>query len=88
MVAAGLNRLQIGIESADREMLKTYRKNITPEMVETVVKAAYDAGVQQVFGAILVGGPFENRGHIEKNNKLLRKAAAAGAGMMKSRPVS
>ncbi len=86
MVAAGLNRLQIGIESADREMLKTYRKNITPEMVETVVKAAYDAGVQQVFGAILVGGPFENRGHIEKNKAFCAKLLRLGPGMMEIAP--
>ncbi len=86
MVAAGLNRLQIGIESADREMLKIYRKNLAPEMVETVVKAAYDAGVQQVFGALLVGGPFENREHIEKNKSFAAKLMHLGPGMMEIAP--
>ncbi len=86
MVAAGLDRLQIGIESADQEMLKIYRKNITPEMVETVVKAAYDAGVQQVFGALLVGGPFENREHIEKNKAFAAKLMRLGPGMMEIAP--
>ncbi|ATW23939.1 B12-binding domain-containing radical SAM protein [Candidatus Formimonas warabiya] len=86
MVAAGLNRLQIGIESADKAMLKIYRKNISPEMVETVVKAAYDAGVQQVFGALLVGGPFENREHIEKNKAFAAKLLRLGPGMMEIAP--
>lgn len=86
MVAAGLNRLQIGIESVDQEMLKIYRKNISPEMVEIVVKAAYDAGVQQVFGALLVGGPFENREHIEKNKAFGAKLLRLGPGMMEIAP--
>ncbi|WP_186843717.1 B12-binding domain-containing radical SAM protein [Acetobacterium tundrae] len=86
MVDAGLNRLQIGIESADKDMLKIYRKNISPEMVETVVKAAYDAGVQQVFGALLVGGPFENREHIEKNKAFGAKLLRLGPGMMEIAP--
>ncbi|SMC90200.1 B12-binding domain-containing radical SAM protein [Sporomusa malonica] len=86
MVAAGLNRLQIGIETADEEMLKIYRKNISPEMVETVVRAAYDAGVQQVFGALLVGGPFENREHIEKNKAFGARLLRLGPGMMEIAP--
>ncbi|MBP7175147.1 MAG: radical SAM protein [Thermoclostridium sp.] len=86
MVAAGLNRLQIGIESADKEMLKVYKKNISPEMVETVVKAAFDAGVQQVFGALLVGGPFENREHIEKNKKFAARLLRLGPGMVEISP--
>jgi radical SAM superfamily enzyme YgiQ (UPF0313 family) len=86
MVAAGLNRLQIGIETVDKEMLKIYRKNISPEMVETVVKAAFDAGVQQVFGALLVGGPFENREHIEKNKAFGAKLLRLGPGMMEIAP--
>jgi radical SAM superfamily enzyme YgiQ (UPF0313 family) len=86
MVAAGLNRLQIGIETVDKEMLKIYRKNISPEMVEIVVKAAYDAGVQQVFGALLVGGPFENREHIEKNKAFGAKLLRLGPGMMEIAP--
>ncbi|WP_303870954.1 radical SAM protein [Acetobacterium wieringae] len=86
MVDAGLNRLQIGIETVDKEMLKVYRKNISPEMVETVVKAAYDAGVQQVFGALLVGGPIENREHIEKNKAFGAKLLRLGPGMMEIAP--
>ncbi|KNZ41880.1 B12-binding domain-containing radical SAM protein [Acetobacterium bakii] len=86
MVDAGLNRLQIGIESVDKDMLKVYRKNISPEMVEIVVKAAYDAGVQQVFGALLVGGPFENREHIEKNKAFGAKLLRLGPGMMEIAP--
>jgi len=86
MVDAGLNRLQIGIESVDREMLEIYRKNLAPEMVETVVKAAYDAGVQQVFGALLVGGPFENREHIEKNKAFGARLLRLGPGMMELSP--
>jgi len=86
MVEAGLNRLQIGIETVDKDMLKIYRKNISPEMVETVVKAAYDAGVQHVFGALLVGGPFENREHIEKNKAFAAKLLRLGPGVMEIAP--
>ncbi|MDR1885686.1 MAG: radical SAM protein, partial [Synergistaceae bacterium] len=86
MVDAGLDRLQIGIESADPEMLRVYRKNITPEMVLSVVEAAYSAGLNNMFGAILVGGPFENRGHIEKNMAYLERLLRAAPGMIEVVP--
>ncbi|HEY5556848.1 radical SAM protein [Acetobacterium sp.] len=71
MVDAGLNRIQIGIESVDKDMLKIYLKNISPEMVETVVKAAYDAGVQQFFGALLVVGDPLKTGNILRRTRPL-----------------
>ncbi|WKY44655.1 radical SAM protein [Eubacteriaceae bacterium ES2] len=86
LVEAGMNRLQIGIETADPEMLKIYRKNISPEMVKKVVKASYEAGVSQVFGALLVGGPFENRQHIEKNKAYGAELLRLGPGMMEIAP--
>ncbi|WKY47603.1 radical SAM protein [Eubacteriaceae bacterium ES3] len=86
LVDAGMNRLQIGIETADQEMLKIYRKNISPEMVKTVVKACYEAGVSQVFGALIVGGPFENREHIEKNIAYGAELLRLGPGMMEISP--
>jgi radical SAM superfamily enzyme YgiQ (UPF0313 family) len=86
MKDSGIIRIQIGIESADPEMLRVYRKNITPEMVERVVSEAYRVGIESMFGAILVGGPFENKKHIEKNMAFAERLLRLAPGMMEVSP--
>ncbi len=86
MVASGLKHLQVGIESADAEMIRLYRKPLTAGMVERVVKNAYDSGVPVVFGAFLLGGPFENRDHIEANKRFAEKLFRLAPGVMQLAP--
>lgn len=82
LAKSGLVRIQIGIESGDPEMLHLYHKPINPQKVEQVVKAAFDAGIPQIFGVILVGGPFENRQHIEINKEFMEKLMRLAPGVL------
>lgn len=82
MVDAGLSRMQIGIESGDPDILALYEKKLTPDMVRTVVKAAYDAGLPSMVGPLLVGAPFENRAHVEREVKWVEELIRLAPGMI------
>lgn len=86
MVEAGLLRLQIGIESGDDKILKIYQKNLTTEMVKRVVKIAYDAGVSQMPGPLLIGAPFENKAHIEREKEYAEELIRLAPGMIEIPP--
>jgi len=58
MVEAGLLRIQLGIESGVQRVLDAYRKNTTPEEIKEVVAACRDAGIQQIYGNIILGSAF------------------------------
>lgn len=61
MVRAGVARIQIGVESADRDVLRGYNKlNVKPEVVERVVKAFHEAGLPSIYGGFMLGGPRES----------------------------
>jgi anaerobic magnesium-protoporphyrin IX monomethyl ester cyclase len=62
MVEAGLVRLQVGIESGDRHVLNLYNKHITPELLEEFMARAFQAGLPQIVGNIIIGGPRETAG--------------------------
>ena len=57
---AGLCRVQVGIESGHPDVLKTYRKKITPDQIKRVVKQAADLGGMVVVGNFILGAPHEN----------------------------
>ena len=82
MVDAGLTRMQIGIESGDSATLALYEKNLTPDMVRQVVRAAYDAGLPSMVGPLLVGAPFENRAHIEREKQWVEELIRLAPGMI------
>lgn len=60
LARAGLNRLQLGIESGNPRVLEAYRKNITIEQIRGVVRQCAKIGAVSVFGNFILGGPFEN----------------------------
>lgn len=82
MIDAGLTYLQVGIESGDDELLSVYEKRLTTDMVRRVVARAYEAGLAGMFGPILVGAPFENRAHIEKEKAWIRELTEMAPGML------
>lgn len=82
MVDAGLMYLQVGIESGDDDMLALYEKKLTTDMVRQVIKQAYDAGLPGMFGPILIGAPFENRAHIEKEKAWIKELVSLAPGML------
>ncbi|NVM30175.1 MAG: radical SAM protein [Candidatus Helarchaeota archaeon] len=56
---ANCNNLMLGIESASQRMLDYYNKNITPELSKKVIKNARKAGIENIAGLFVVGGPDE-----------------------------
>jgi radical SAM superfamily enzyme YgiQ (UPF0313 family) len=67
MVASGMSCLQIGIESGCDEVLEAYNKKTTTAMIEKVVAAAYEAGVGQLWGNIILGGALETQDRIQRS---------------------
>lgn len=82
MIDAGLVRLQIGIESGDDELLRLYEKNLTADMVREVVKHAYDCGLNSMVGPLLIGAPFENPEHIEREKAWVEELIRLAPGMI------
>ncbi len=57
LAAVGLNRVHIGLESGDAEILRFQRKGQSPEMVETVTSWLKKAGIEVSFYVLLgIGG--------------------------------
>lgn len=67
LVAAGLSRVQIGIESGNTETLQVYRKPLTREIIEQAIDNLMAAGVQAVYGNFIVGAPGETAALVERN---------------------
>jgi radical SAM superfamily enzyme YgiQ (UPF0313 family) len=71
MVNAGLVRLQIGVETGSQDVLRMYGKKITIEEIEFVVKEAVSAGVPQIATNLIIGGPLENEGTVNRTLSLV-----------------
>jgi radical SAM superfamily enzyme YgiQ (UPF0313 family) len=62
LVAAGVARIQVGVESASRSMLKDYKRlNVKPEVVESMVRRFHEAGIPSIYCGFIAGGPHETR---------------------------
>ncbi len=61
MVAAGLVKMAIGIESGCDETLRLYNKQSSAAEIEAAVGRLVRAGVPQVEGNIILGGPQETK---------------------------
>lgn len=82
MINAGLSCLQIGIESGCDEVLKAYNKNITTKMITDLVKSAYELGLEQLWGNIILGGALETRERIQKNLRFCQHLYELAPGMI------
>jgi anaerobic magnesium-protoporphyrin IX monomethyl ester cyclase len=60
LAQAGLTKLQLGIESADPDVLKAYKKNITPDQVRKTVELVRNAETVVAIGGFIIGGPGED----------------------------
>ena len=70
MVAAGCRVVQLGVESADPDVLRALRKGIRLDQVRSVFAAARAAGVETVAN-LMVGTPGETRDSIEATRRLV-----------------
>ena len=82
MVDTGLVRLQIGIESGNLEMLRRYRKGITPESSLMAVRSAQLAGVPFIKTNFILGGPEESWESVEDSLSLAKALTDAAPGHM------
>jgi len=73
MSMAGLVNLHIGVECADQRVLDIYRKNITLEQIETVVKISADALIPIISMNFIIGGPLESEEIYKKNLAFVKK---------------
>ena len=62
MIAAGLIRLQIGIESGDQQVIDAYNKHVKIDDIIEFVSYAADCGLTQIATNFIVGGPEETSG--------------------------
>ncbi|MCD6310734.1 MAG: radical SAM protein [Candidatus Eremiobacteraeota bacterium] len=81
MKDAGLDLLQLGIESGDPVTLKHYKKQITPEQVEDVVRQVKEIGEMTIEGNFIIGGPFESRRTVEKSIDFARRLLEMAPGI-------
>lgn len=75
MIASGLIRLQIGIESGDQLVLDQYNKHVKIDDIIEFVAYAADCGLTQIATNFIVGGPEEEEGSTAGLIKILMDKA-------------
>ena len=88
MVKAGMKRIQLGIESGTQKVLNAYRKGSTKEEIEFVVKKCVEAGVEQIFGNIILSGAFFDRDVFENEKQFAKELLEIAPGRIELGVVS
>jgi radical SAM superfamily enzyme YgiQ (UPF0313 family) len=57
---AGLQRIQLGLESGSQRVLDAYKKETTPDQILEVFHHCHKAGITSVIGNFIVGGAVED----------------------------
>ncbi len=74
LARAGLNRVHIGLESGDAEILRFHRKGQTPGMAKETAAWLKDAGIEISFYVLLgLGGRHHWQRHIQETAKLINE---------------
>ncbi len=82
MIASGMVRMQIGMESGVQAVLDAYGKGITPDDVLAVVQAANALGLPQLAGNFIIGGAFESPDTLAATTRFVGDLLAAAPGML------
>ena len=80
---SGLKVMQFGIESANEEMLRLYKKMITKEQIEFTVKKCVEEDIFNIVVSFILGGPFESRETIEESLIFAKKLISMAPGRIK-----
>ena len=83
MKEAGLIAMQFGIESANKEMLKLYKKMITIEQVEKAIRKCAEYDIFQIVVSFILGGPFESKETIEEDLSFAKKLIKLAPGRVR-----
>ena len=74
LAEAGLNRVHLGLESGDPEILRFQRKGQSPEMVVTVAHWLKEAGIEISFYVLLgLGGRDKSHQHITSTARIINE---------------
>ena len=79
---SGCYRIQLGIESGNDNVLKAYGKNTTTEEILKVVQLCCEAGIQQIFGNIILGSAHFSHETFEADKKFVRELLRVGKGVI------
>ena len=82
MVAAGMVRLQLGIESGNEHVLRAYNKGCTPDDIITLVKICKEKGVKSVYGNIILGSAFFTKKTFECDLEFAQKLLEVSDGIV------
>ena len=82
LAAGGCVRLQLGIEAGTEKVLRAYGKQSTPEEIFAVVRLCRDAGIEQVYGNIILGGANFSRETFAADKKFAHELIAEGQGVV------
>lgn len=82
MIASGMVRMQIGMESGVEAVLKAYGKQARPEDIKKVVEICYAAGLPQLTGNYIIGGAFETAATLAETTKTVLALLDLAPGML------
>ena len=82
LAKGGCIRMQIGLEAGTEKVLKSYGKNTTPAEIFEVVRRCRDAGIQQIYGNIILGGANFSREIFEADKKFVRQLIQESQGVV------
>lgn len=70
LARGGCYRIQLGIEAGTDRVLHAYGKHSTAEETLEVERLCRDAGIEQIFGNIILGGAYFSREIFEEDKKI------------------
>ncbi|MGB0455003.1 MAG: B12-binding domain-containing radical SAM protein [Bacteriovoracaceae bacterium] len=73
MKAAGLERIQIGVETGDQNVLDLYKKEITLDQVRSTVEKLNEVGVLSIYTNFIIGGAGETRETFQKSLDFMKE---------------
>jgi anaerobic magnesium-protoporphyrin IX monomethyl ester cyclase len=82
MIAAGLQRMQIGFESGCQSVLDLYRKKTSPQKLRDTVRQCWEAGLPQLAGNFIIGGPLENAETLRITGDFIQELLESYPGML------
>lgn len=77
---AGAERIQLGIEAGTQDVLDAYRKGSTVDEIRYVVKACEEAGINQIYSNIILGGAFFTEAVFYKDLNFAKELLEIGKG--------
>lgn len=79
---AGCKRIQLGIEAGTQNVLDAYQKGSTLDEIRFVVQKCEQAGIQQLYSNIILGGPFFSEEIYKANLNFAKELLSIGKGIV------